>query len=364
MVKKNQLDKRVKTLQYSHMPQAVRLSDVARQAGVSRMTVSLALRHHPSLPPATRERVQRIAREMGYRPDPEIARAMKRVASHRKTHVPITLALISAQERSLLLDPDLRDLPLLRGLASHADRLGYRLEEFHVHPRQLPPGRLARALWTRRITGLLFTAMAGYPVLEDFKWENFIAVEIGTSMREPRLHRACHAHHRSTRTALTALRHKGYRRIGLVLSHPSDLHTEGQWRKSFIGELSVVGEKQIIPPLVLPSETDPAGFARWLTRHKPDVLLSAIPLTPLSPLLNENGLQVPRDIGFAHLHLATIERQTPGCSGIDQNSELIARAGMDLLLGKMETNTFGLPGLPETVTIDGTWIDGTTTRCQ
>jgi DNA-binding LacI/PurR family transcriptional regulator len=48
--------------------------DVARKAGVDKSTVSLALSGSPKLPEATRSRIQRIAEELGYTPDPGLAR--------------------------------------------------------------------------------------------------------------------------------------------------------------------------------------------------------------------------------------------------------------------------------------------------
>ena len=48
------------------VPRKVRLIEIAQRVGLSRATVSLALRHHPSIPPPTRERIQTAARELGY----------------------------------------------------------------------------------------------------------------------------------------------------------------------------------------------------------------------------------------------------------------------------------------------------------
>ncbi|HEX9783767.1 MAG TPA: helix-turn-helix domain-containing protein [Opitutaceae bacterium] len=48
------------------------LADIARQAGVHVTTVSLALRNHPRLPECTRSRLQALAKEMGYAPDPAL----------------------------------------------------------------------------------------------------------------------------------------------------------------------------------------------------------------------------------------------------------------------------------------------------
>src|SRR3712207_4309999 len=49
--------------------QARTLEEVARLAGVSRNTVSLAIRNSPRVTAATRERVLRVVRDTGYRPN-------------------------------------------------------------------------------------------------------------------------------------------------------------------------------------------------------------------------------------------------------------------------------------------------------
>ena len=48
----------------------VTLADIAKRADVHVTTVSLAMRNHPRLPEETRKRIQALAEEMGYRPDP------------------------------------------------------------------------------------------------------------------------------------------------------------------------------------------------------------------------------------------------------------------------------------------------------
>src|ERR1700742_5223944 len=47
----------------------VRLKDIARQAGVSVMTVSKALRDEPDVSAATKSRLKALAHQMGYVPD-------------------------------------------------------------------------------------------------------------------------------------------------------------------------------------------------------------------------------------------------------------------------------------------------------
>src|SRR5690242_12341568 len=67
----------------SESPRARTLEDVARLAGVSRNTVSLAIRLSPRVNTQTRERVLRIVRETGYRPN----YAARALAGRRTTTV-------------------------------------------------------------------------------------------------------------------------------------------------------------------------------------------------------------------------------------------------------------------------------------
>lgn len=53
----------------------VTLEDIGKKLGLSRATISLALRNHPRIPATTRERISIVARKMGYEPD-QVARAL------------------------------------------------------------------------------------------------------------------------------------------------------------------------------------------------------------------------------------------------------------------------------------------------
>src|SRR5262245_42119511 len=53
----------------------VTLADIARELGVSKMTVSRAINNHPLIHPETRERVLEVARRLNYQPN-QHARAL------------------------------------------------------------------------------------------------------------------------------------------------------------------------------------------------------------------------------------------------------------------------------------------------
>ena len=67
------------------------MQDIAKAAGVGKATVSLALRNDPRLRPQTCRRIQKIARQMGYRTNATIASlmALPPRASDRLPPVPL-----------------------------------------------------------------------------------------------------------------------------------------------------------------------------------------------------------------------------------------------------------------------------------
>jgi len=96
-----------------HARQKVRLSDIARAAGVSAATVSRALRGHPDIQASTRERVREIADRLGYQPS-TVARALR-------TGRYATLSMVLPAESVGWWQP------VLHGAATEAERRGYRI---------------------------------------------------------------------------------------------------------------------------------------------------------------------------------------------------------------------------------------------
>lgn len=98
--------------------------DVARLAGVSQSTVSYVLTNRPGISAATRERVQRAAQELSYRPN-LAARSMR---THRTGRIAIVMPITSWNPSSLLV-----------GATNAAQEAGYA-----VDVQGLPPTSAAR----------------------------------------------------------------------------------------------------------------------------------------------------------------------------------------------------------------------------
>ena len=54
--------------------------------------------------------------------------------------------------------------------------------------------------------------------------------------------------------------------------------------------------------------------------------------------------------------------QSGKIAGIYQNSPTIGRVAVDFLVGMVQRNERGIPSLPHTILVDGTWVDGDTVR--
>src|SRR3954452_20254590 len=58
------------------MSQGITMKSIALQAGVTQATVSMSLANNPRIPAVTRERIQAIARKLGYHPNPYVSTGM------------------------------------------------------------------------------------------------------------------------------------------------------------------------------------------------------------------------------------------------------------------------------------------------
>ncbi len=331
-------------------------SMVAKAAGVSQMSVSLALRNHPSLPRATRERIQSVARRMGYRPNPMLSALMKELRMRRHATMTATLAYVT----SFPTRDSWRTRPLWQrfydGVCERAERLGYRVEEFWLREPGMTGRRLSRILYSRSIQAVVIAPppiARGHITLE---WDRFSASTIGWALLRPSLHRAVNHQLHSLSLAIRQLKRLGYRRIGLALSREIDARADNNWAASVLLNRLENGANPDWPMLVTP-EWSRETFLEWLDKRKPDVVLSS----EIDALhwIEQSGLRVPENIGFAPLEWTDV---APYCAGIRQNSRLVGAAAVDLAVEQLEHNERGLPDHPKVVMIEGQWIGGATVR--
>ncbi len=336
--------------------QTVRLCDIAQSAGVSNATVSLALRNDLSIPLATRRRIQKLAAQLGYRPNPLVSILMRQVRTSRLPSAPLPLAMVipfaSKDPWQVYLSPD-----LINAAAACAEQQGYRIEQFWMGDLGMTSKRLSQVLYNRGITGML---IAPLPVANghlDMDWKRFSAVAIGESLMQPELNRISINRFRAMRTAVGHLREVGYERLGLAILAEQDTRGVGhEWTAAFEWEERHSTAMQ--KTRVFLAEQDhwkEAFFDHWFKAERPQAILGSDPT--IITWLTNLGLRVPEDVGFVHLWTPD---QTGQYAGIYHNPPAFGIAAVNLIIGMMQRNEKGLPEAPQTLLLNGTWVDGAT----
>lgn len=338
------------------------MRNIARAAGVHQTTVSLALRNRPSLPETTRLRIQKIADEMGYRPDPVLSAL--NVYRNPSPSGEVALKRFSMVYLTEGKSPDAwrehaGQVRYRVGAMRRAEELGYHLEDFWLDRQRMPTHRLTQILKTRNVNGVIVAPLMQGEAL-DLEWEHFAWVSITSSLYSPGLNTIRNDHLASVRLAYRNLQKAGYQRIGLAMGAHSDSRVQCMWSTGVWGEEGLLPQVRRVP-VFRPERWDDEAFGKWLRKTKPDVVLSITPhLEAILSWLKHAGWRVPEDLGVACLG----SRGDGGgdVSGIVQSPELIGKAAVEVMAGLIQRNDIGLPENPQTTLISSTWREGLTTR--
>lgn len=333
----------------------VTMQTVAAAMGVTKMTVSLALRNHPSVSPRTRVKVRACARKLGYAPNPLVSALMSDLRRGRTVKAPLTIAFVTVYPRSALDSGKMK--PLLRGAQARAAQLGYVLEVFSLADLKVTPTRLAGILSSRGIRGVVVAPFPEPVEGFDMPWKNFASATIARSLLKPELHRAYSNQYRDVLLAFAHVWKLGYRRIGFVAEYQQSDRCEHWWRNGF----RLGAERHGCPPPdcpeYLPVKYSPRELMAWFRRTAPEVIL-CVDGRVLDVLQNE-GIRIPRDTGYVILDR---QEETARCAGIDQHHDLVAGAAVDIVIEQLYQNESGVPSHPKSVMIEGDWVDGATVR--
>jgi LacI family repressor for deo operon, udp, cdd, tsx, nupC, and nupG len=338
-------------------PKRVSQRDVARRAEVHFTTVSLALRNSPSLPEATRLRIQNLAKEMGYRPDPMLSALQVYRKNAKSPRFEGTFAWFNNYKDPSQLYKSKFTKVYFESARERCEELGYRLEEFNVA--NTSRARLSGIFRARNIQGLLLPPQPYNRTHLNFDWENYSAVTFGYSLSRPRLHAVANAQYSASRLAVRVLRKYGHRRIGFVTTHNIDERTDQNFSSGFLVEQRRFHPSEQIPMLVLTDSDDHPTqrrmLSQWYNEYQPTVIST---LYVTIPLYMET-LKIPYSkCGLALLGLFESDRTK--FAGIDQNERVIGRTAVDFLVGMIHRNERGIPETPLRILVDGRWVDGST----
>lgn len=336
------------------------LHDIAREAGVSVMTVSRALRNAPKVAPETRARVQEVAASLDYRPDPHLARMMEVVRGKKQVRFRAVIAVIREDiPQDGLLGPSYQYVPI-DAIRQRALGHGYAVEEFWLGRDGLTPKRLQKILLARGIEGVIVSPQSLQLPCSKIDYSPFASVVFGYAMREPGLHMCAGNMTLGIQTAAEQLTARGYERIGVAVT--SWIVNRSQYGYSgglFHFQQSLPAAARV-PLLLLPHNELRRGFApfsAWMEQHRPDALISFD--THVPEWLEKMGLRVPEDIGFV-VHDWT--PQMTHYAGIYQRRDQLAASAVDLIVTQLSQHEYGVPPVPRQIMIPPQWINGPSIR--
>ena len=73
------------------------------------------------------------------------------------------------------------------------------------------------------------------------------------------------------------------------------------------------------------------------------------------PLLERMKLKVPRDVAFVDVFLEEFSGAT---AGVRQNHKTVGAVAVEMLAAQLQHNKVGIPDIPTTTFVEGTWYDG------
>ena len=323
---------------------------IAKKLGISKMTVSRALRGEVHVSAEVRQRVQEAAMALGYRPDPEVARLMTHLRQARSVSRGPTLAFVWT-EATVERQANPWSRGLYEGAEQRAMELGYTLEGFQLDKEAMTAGRLARVLEHRGVRGMMLSPLVNRSRGHlRMPWAKFSVVAIGLGLMRPAFHRVHHHHFLGMMTALRQLRKAGYRRIGMVVPAVLDRRMFGAWSAAFLVH-HPLGVQAAGKLMHLPQTLTRATFLDWCRKERPEVVLDSGQMTR-AWLSGLPGSERPL---FATLNWYE------GCgaiAGLDQRPDLIGRTATDLLVEQMQVNERGVPAQPKIVMMEGVWCTG------
>jgi len=332
------------------------LRTLARELGLSRTTLSDALRGSPRVKAETVARVRAAAKAAGYERNPLAGEVMSQLRRSRGQQFRGVIAAIE------IIDADHSPLAtrysdaLMSGISARAKALGFKVERFVVGENGMTLQRLDTILHTRGIQGIVLLPAVGFPDLTALNWKRYTAVYADYFIDQPPLHCVCSDHYRSMIALLHELHARGYRRPGLFMENALDERLHFRWTGAFLALQHGLPGVTPVPALEF-SGLSRDEFVAWFKKYNPDVVMSHFP--EVIDWMKACGAKLPKTHAFVCLNSL---RTDGNCATIDFQAPLLGERACELVIGQLLHNEFGVPSQPSLTTIPAPLIEGPTLR--
>ena len=348
------------------MSESPTIESIAKKAGVAKSTVSLALRNSPKLLEETRVKIQGIAQDLGYKPNPLVSAQMAHI---RNTKTPKSVATIGflntwydeAHKKRIKWEVMGR---FHRGVKERTEALGFRFEPLEFDMAVYSRKRIEQILESRNIDGLVLSPLKHATAEFEIDWAPYALVSIGYFASYGNIHRVFYDNFSSTEAVLEIAQSRGYKRIGFITNREGERRAGRLWSAGFLEFQSrCISPNDQVPLLRL--DVEEAEFSQretkqiedWYHEHRPDVIISFLNKALLC--LESVGLRSPEDFGYISLLWS---KEMGNISGYCQDLEKVGSIAVDIVADRLFQNNRGMPDYPSSTLLTGEFIEGRTLR--
>jgi LacI family transcriptional regulator len=336
----------------------VTLKMIAKEAGVSVSTVSMALRGQGKFDKDNVARIRAAADRLGYKPDPVLASlASRRFRSGEQSegHHLALLEFPSFGGETAASVSQYREC-----LLAHGRELGYAPYVYSTDEMRRYQD-FSRLLYHRGTAAVVVT---GQPFPDLFEqqahWDAFALAQCGRYRAILPLHTVRPNIFQAIQLSFRMARERGYCRIGFALGHHAEVLEDDMARYgaalAFIRQ-NLEPKDRIEPFFGYLNDMD--GIVKWALKHRPDAVIGFS--AGVWYALKDAGIRAPEDIGFICLHKPLAQDEGDlRLSGLDQARESIARQALLLLDQNVRHGERGIPKHPRNILIPSTWVEGDT----
>ena len=325
------------------------IDDVARQAGVSKSTVSQFLnRRYEFMSEATRKRIADVVAELGYKPS-SIARSLKQNRTH-------TIGVVVADIRYTL------SIECIRAIESELAKFGNRVMICNADENPDQESLHIEALLERKVDGLILFPTGHrstvYARLAEWRVPHVFLDRLVAGVVAPSL---LLDNELAARLAVEEFARRGHTRIGL-LSLPLGPEAITPRKERLAGYRRAMEEAglPVRPEWIgsAPMEGIGAELARMLALPEPpSAILAAndIALAELLKAANRMGLRIPQELSVIGIDDAEFARiYNPVITTIRQSAYAMGKQAVKLILASLEEE----PAVPVTYRYPPELVEG------
>ena len=329
------------------------LRALATQAGVSVATMSLALRNSNEISTATRTRLQKLATEQGYRPNPHVAKLMTHLRIQSQRVRPANICTLLQSRAHATFSSYSERLSL--SMCARAEALGYAHNYVYLDEHR-GSDQLQRMLTNQGVEGLVIFPIRNPSDLDlALDWNAFSTVAATSSVVSPSFHRIIPNHFDNMLLACRSLTEMGFHRIGLAMTRNWDKRVNYRWTGAYTWHAQFCSTDPVAPLIVddLNPDLTPDVLTRWIVRERPDaVILQTMDWTIVQSALGPLRLSMRPAI-------VTMNWPDPGADcGIDQCVERIGTVTIEQLAAMINRGETGVAEKFNSTLIDGVWNPG------